>query len=446
MKKVKISSFYSAAVLLFGASTALAATTPAGTQTQQNVPIGLVGITKIANPCTNHNLSTSGNLLVTQQVSGQNASFGANFTNVKAVDSTTGASYTTTSNFTHTGPIGTQASYKDSIVYTGPAGQSSLTIPFTTNVKYTNSGATLVGSPVVGAAVCNAATPAATAPATTAPATTAPATTTPAATTPATTTPATTTPAATTPATTTPAATKPATTTPAAKTPAATPVATPAAATPVAKTPAPTPVATAPAATAPAATTPAATTPVAKTPAAKTPAATPAATPVAAAPVAKTPAATPVATPVAATPVAAAPAATPVAAAPAAGTQTTGSIPAFLFLSKFNDPCPPNNSVTTSGNIKTLQQVSGTQASVTADFSALQGVDSKTGGVFRTTSTFTQSGAIGTQATFPESLLFTGPAGHKTVTVPFTVTLKFTSSGVTIVGSPVIGGGTCNAQ
>ncbi len=314
MKKVKLSGFYSAAVLLFGASTALAATTPVGTQTQQNVPIGLVGITKITNPCTNHSLSTSGNLLVTQQVSGQNASFGANFTNVKAVDSTTGASYTTTSNFTHTGPIGTQASYKDNIVLTGPAGQNSLTIPFTTNVKYTNSGATLVGSPVVGAAVCNAATPATTTPTTTTPATTAPATTAPATT------------------------------------------------------------------------------------------------------------------------------------APAAGTQTTGSIPAFLFLSKVTDPCPPNDTLTTSGNIKTLQQVSGTTASVTADFSGLQGVDSKTGGVFHTTSAFTQSGAIGTQATYPETLLFTGPAGHKSVTVNFTVTLKFTSSGATIVGAPVIGAGTCNAQ
>jgi len=131
---------------------------------------------------------------------------------------------------------------------------------------------------------------------------------------------------------------------------------------------------------------------------------------------------------------------------PTTGTQTTGSLPSFLFLSKFNDPCPPNNSVSTSGNIKTLQQVSGNNASVTADFSGVQGIDSKTGAVFHTTSSFKQVGAVGTQATYPETLLFTGPAGHKTVTINFKVPLKFTAVGATIAGSPEIGSGTCNPQ
>ncbi len=151
----------------------------------------------------------------------------------------------------------------------------------------------------------------------------------------------------------------------------------------------------------------------------------------------KTPTPTPTKTPT--------PVATPTPK-PTTGTQTTGSIPSFLFLSKFNDPCPPNNSVTTSGNIKTLQQVSGNNASVTADFSGVQAIDSKTGGVFHTTSSFTQVGTVGTQATYPETLLFTGPAGHKTVTINFKVTLKFTAVGVAIVGSPEIGSGTCNPQ
>ena len=168
----------------------------------------------------------------------------------------------------------------------------------------------------------------------------------------------------------------------------------------------------------------------ATTPATTTP--TKATTP---APTTPTKAPTPVATP--------APTAAP---KPATGTQTTGSIPSLLFLSNFNDPCPPNNTLITTGNIKTLQQVGGNNASFTADFSGIQATDSQTGGIFHTTSTFTQIGAIGTEGTYPETLLFTGPPPHKTVTVNFKVNIKFTAVGGIIMGSPDIGSATCNPQ
>jgi hypothetical protein len=118
-------------------------------------------------------------------------------------------------------------------------------------------------------------------------------------------------------------------------------------------------------------------------------------------------------------------------------------VPVTLVLRTLTNPCTGTNLVP-SGNIHITQTVSAPNSTIAAAFNDVAGTDPNTRAVYRTTSSFTRTGPIGTTAIYQQVLAFTA-AGQKSFNLPLTVTVLYTPTGASILNGK-LSPGTCIQQ